>query len=931
MKIAGLAAITSGSAMSLEQAPTLGASSSACCAACNECLPRVSRVVSWFRRLAQAEAHLLPLLACALCNAKGPSAFHTNTHSFRGQTTSSRTRASRTTLAAGAPTHGNARGLQGVMTGHMWFSRVAPLAAVAAMATASAVFAAPAVSAVDELGPPPASFLGFATLTQQADYMRRAAQLFPGVVTGPHAVGVSVAGADILAVCLGVPCVGSNSTTASSPDVAEPAVLFTALHHAREPLGMAVILHFVHQLLVGWQAGEHEAVALLLARRVWLLPCVNPDGYASNTLLPPRPVAQRMVRKNRAPGCANGHSVDVGVDLNRNYDFSWQLDNVGSSPDPCAEDYRGPSPFSEPESRAVRDLVAAQRPQVAINWHSFGRYVNLPYAVQSIGTPAEPTYSVLRGIAAELCHAAGTPVDGKRAYQFGHPWSGGLYSVNGDASDWMLAAHGVLAFSPELGPDMNADFNSGMWPSTATLPALVLEGTRMSAYAAWAAGPLLLAEAVQVRFDACQLGDAAAAARPGGLLCVNVRLHVVNRGGASTRGPVLLTLLPAAALLRWAASPACAEGEGLTVAPAACALVRASVGGLNPCASELVAAWTPAEKVSCSAAAAGGGTDRGALLVAHGGAPRFLGAGTGSRAGAARAAASSLRRAAATVPNDASVGATAQRGAGGCIASAMLVPGALGPQEASIDVTVVAAVDDEESNDNGALPLLFPAVCSARVAAGPPVSGAQCAARMETAAAAHCATGLSHALTPLPVSYLAISDDTSCVVYSVSCDSSLQLMARAHAQCGLCAPFRNSAAWSRAGTPGDDNGPAAPTPSPGPASPLPSVSPSHAPPSESGPPAPAPPGASGPGSDAGIFTGSVLWPYDVRGRLDPAIQLAMLIAGAVAGATLMVAGSRAAARLGGRAAERSPQSMHSPTIPTPTVTVTGTGADAGDR
>lgn len=39
-----------------------------------------------------------------------------------------------------------------------------------------------------------------------------------------------------------------------------------------------------------------------------------------------------------------------GVDLNRNYDDHFGLDNNGSSDNECSDDYRGVGPFSEPET-----------------------------------------------------------------------------------------------------------------------------------------------------------------------------------------------------------------------------------------------------------------------------------------------------------------------------------------------------------------------------------------------------------------------------------------------------------------------------------------------------------------------------------------------------------------------------------------------------
>ena len=46
-----------------------------------------------------------------------------------------------------------------------------------------------------------------------------------------------------------------------------------------------------------------------------------------------------------------------GVDLNRNYDIKFNELSKGASSDPCDLEYRGPYAFSEPETRAMRDLV----------------------------------------------------------------------------------------------------------------------------------------------------------------------------------------------------------------------------------------------------------------------------------------------------------------------------------------------------------------------------------------------------------------------------------------------------------------------------------------------------------------------------------------------------------------------------------------------
>lgn len=59
-----------------------------------------------------------------------------------------------------------------------------------------------------------------------------------------------------------------------------------------------------------------------------------------------------MVRKNRHeyPEQAECSYELIGVDLNRNYPYAFAYNDEGSSVDPCTDIYRGPEPFSEPET-----------------------------------------------------------------------------------------------------------------------------------------------------------------------------------------------------------------------------------------------------------------------------------------------------------------------------------------------------------------------------------------------------------------------------------------------------------------------------------------------------------------------------------------------------------------------------------------------------
>lgn len=60
---------------------------------------------------------------------------------------------------------------------------------------------------------------------------------------------------------------------------------------------------------------------------------------------------------NKIWGDSNVCGLDrkTGVDLNRNYGFSHG--NSGEREDPCSPTFSGLYPFSEPETRAMRDLI----------------------------------------------------------------------------------------------------------------------------------------------------------------------------------------------------------------------------------------------------------------------------------------------------------------------------------------------------------------------------------------------------------------------------------------------------------------------------------------------------------------------------------------------------------------------------------------------
>jgi len=196
-------------------------------------------------------------------------------------------------------------------------------------------------------------------------------QLYPNLITEKYSIGTSREGRTIWAVKI-----------SDNPNINEdePSVGFDALIHAREPQAMATLMYFMWYMLENY-GSDPEATYLINNREIYCVPCFNPDGYEYNRQTNPN--GGGMWRKNRRD---NGGGC-YGVDLNRNFGYMWGYDNIGSSPDPCASTYRGPSAFSEPESQAVRDLAIIKNYNTHLNMHSYADVYFSPWGYNKEETP----------------------------------------------------------------------------------------------------------------------------------------------------------------------------------------------------------------------------------------------------------------------------------------------------------------------------------------------------------------------------------------------------------------------------------------------------------------------------------------------------------------------------------------------------------------
>uniref|UniRef100_A0AAV1TIJ3 Peptidase M14 domain-containing protein n=1 Tax=Peronospora matthiolae TaxID=2874970 RepID=A0AAV1TIJ3_9STRA len=319
------------------------------------------------------------------------------------------------------------------------------------------------------------SIRGSLSVKEVEAYIDEVAATFP-LITKVEELGQSVEKRPLRALCLGA-CYAPQKQKV-------PQALFTGMHHAREPISMMNMVYTIDILTSDYRNGDLAALELLTSRQLWFILVVNPDGYARNEKSRVWEHDEVGQRKSAAPTCDNS-SADAGVDLNRNYDVCFARDSKGSSNVPCGDDYNGPSAFSEPETQAVRDLVTRNTSDfsVALNYHSYGKFVNIPFACQVEGGPSELNNSVFVALAQEMARFNG--------FQYGQSWKeSNLYTVNGETSDWMWQAHGIFAMSPEVGPAFDVESVMGFWPQRDEVPQLSAELHYPNLYISRIAGPV---------------------------------------------------------------------------------------------------------------------------------------------------------------------------------------------------------------------------------------------------------------------------------------------------------------------------------------------------------------------------------------------------------------------------------------------------------
>jgi carboxypeptidase T len=226
-------------------------------------------------------------------------------------------------------------------------------------------------------------------------------------ITRLDTIGYSVAGRVICSIKI------SDNPDA---DEDETPVFFAGNHHGNEVHSVEATLYQINHL-VDHYLTDPEVTAWVNNMEIWYVPMVNPDG-------------REAMRR------ANNHDVD----LNRNYSFAF---TPGGS--------HGPEAFSEPETRAIRDLTKKYPPVMGLSYHTSGQYVLYPWTHTYDAAPDSSAMIYLGNLISESITFTG----GHYSLLQGGRW----YFTAGEWCDYMYVTHNTLAFTVEMGTSQAPDYS----------------------------------------------------------------------------------------------------------------------------------------------------------------------------------------------------------------------------------------------------------------------------------------------------------------------------------------------------------------------------------------------------------------------------------------------------------------------------------------
>ena len=264
---------------------------------------------------------------------------------------------------------------------------------------------------------------------------------------------------------MGKDVLGIEITENVSRNDGKPAFLNMGVHHAREWPSGEHAMEWGIELINGFKSGDPRATNIVRNSRNIVVPIVNADGFEASRNAVGAPAEGRdeavddtvylvggaatggeYRRKNcrlpddsEAGNCTTSAGLaENGVDPNRNYGGLWG--GPGADPsNPLVQTYRGPGPFSEPESRNIQALVSRNQVMTLITNHTTAGLVLRAPGLAALGDPVDEN----RGY-----KALGDDMAKHNGYFSQKSFE--LYDTTGTTEDWSYNATGGFGFTFEI-------------------------------------------------------------------------------------------------------------------------------------------------------------------------------------------------------------------------------------------------------------------------------------------------------------------------------------------------------------------------------------------------------------------------------------------------------------------------------------------------
>lgn len=263
-------------------------------------------------------------------------------------------------------------------------------------------------------------------------------------------IGKSVLGRPILAVRIGV---------------RDNCILYAGGFHGSERLTTLTNLLFIEDFCNSLRNDTDFSIAsarnAIFNKSIIVVPCVNPDGYeiSLNGVETAGARAGQIAQINGNNDIKFWNANANGVDINHNFNAGWniikEIERNDGITGPAPRRFGGTSPESEPETKALIDLVEKNNIVQGIAWHSQGEEIYWQYGDN---TP-EKSYALAQLFATASGYKVADPAASASHAGF---------------KDWLIDKKGIPAFTIEIGKGQNPLDPSSLYSIYENLKELML-------------------------------------------------------------------------------------------------------------------------------------------------------------------------------------------------------------------------------------------------------------------------------------------------------------------------------------------------------------------------------------------------------------------------------------------------------------------------